>query len=114
MIFMQKRYNIPSHTYNMVKCSKCGSKNERGAKFCRTCGAALKPKDKLKYAKYAYDIYANRKIILAVIGIIIARAVLYPAESIDLHEHEFDGFDLDVPYESDFKLSRNDSLAELC
>lgn len=66
----------------------------------------------MKYAKYAYDIYANRKIILAVIGIIIAGAVLYPAESIDLHEHEFDGFDLDVPYGSDFKLSRNDSLAE--
>lgn len=90
----------------MVKCKKCGSKNERGAKYCRTCGASLPVKSKVRYAKYAYDIYANRKIIGMVLALIIGAAVLYPGASIDLEEHDFDGFDLDIPKGSDFKIKQ--------
>ena len=92
----------------MVKCKKCGSKNERGAKYCRSCGASLPVKSKVRYAKYAYDIYANRKIIGIVIALIIGGAVLYPT-AIDLEEHDFDGFDLDIPKGSDFELKKTDS-----
>ena len=96
----------------MVKCDKCGSKNERGAKYCRTCGASLKVKSKVRYAKYAYDIYANRKIIGILLALIIGGAVLYPT-SIALEEHDFNGFDLDVPEGSDFELKQTDTHDEV-
>lgn len=93
----------------MVKCKKCGSRNKSGAKYCRTCGASLPVKSKVRYAKCAYGIYANRKIIGVVLALIIGAAMLSPGASIDLEEHDFDGFDLDIPMGSDFELKQRDT-----
>lgn len=43
------------------------------------------------------------KIIGVVLALIIGAAVLYPA-AIALEEHDFDGFDLDIPEGSDFEI----------
>lgn len=91
----------------MVKCSKCGSRNKRGAKYCRTCGASLPVKSKVRYAKYAYDIYANENHWI-VLALIIGDVVLYPT-SIALEEHDFNGFELEISEEPDFELKHSNT-----
>ena len=64
-------------------------------------------KSKVRYAKYAYDIYANENHWI-VLALIIGAAVLYPT-SIAIEEHDFNGFELEISEEPDFELKHSNT-----
>ncbi len=90
-----------------MKCSNCNSENNETAKFCRSCGAPLTGKTTNNSDKH-------RKIIIAlVIAIIAILAIggLYGMGIIKgetpLETQEFDGFTLDVPVGSEFRVDES-------
>ena len=89
-----------------MKCSKCGSENSPGAKFCKSCG---EPLDNIETANPKNK---NRTIIIALVaviavlavGIVLASGVL---NSVELENQEFEGFKMDVPAGSKFVLDES-------
>ena len=88
-----------------MNCPKCGSKNSDSAKFCKQCGANLNSDTVGSDDK-------NKKIIIVLIAVIAVLAVgiiLYAGgvfgSNVPIETQEFDGFKIDVPVGSDFKLS---------
>lgn len=95
-----------------MKCPKCGSENNDTAKFCKSCGEKLFSDENkiITHNKNGDD--KNKKIIIgliAVVLILIAGVALYASgvfgSNVELQTQEFDGFKLDVPVDSKFKLS---------
>ena len=93
-----------------MNCPKCGSENSDSSKFCKQCGAKLQSNSIVSHSTGIDD--KNKKIIIALIAIIAILAVgiiLYAGgvfgSNVPIETHEFDGFKMDVPVGSDFKLS---------
>lgn len=87
-----------------MKCPKCGNENSPDAKFCKTCGEALKNNEKKN---------SNRNIIIALVaviavlavGIVLASGVLNPGPELEMQE--FEGFSMAVPVDSKFVLDES-------
>lgn len=93
-----------------MKCEKCGSENSDSAKFCKSCGASLNPPQ--SQTKKSDD--KNTKIIiaaLAVVVVVLAGFLLYTSgvfnTEVQLENHEYKGFSLDVPVGSNFVLDES-------
>lgn len=98
-----------------MKCPKCGNDNSDTAKFCKHCGAAMDMVIKPEPEKETNTSSGNDNnktiiaVLIAIIAILAIATLLYTGgfftSNVELKTHDFDGFSLDVPTDSDFELS---------
>lgn len=91
-----------------MDCPKCGTENSDNSKFCTNCGEKLSaPTTSAKNDK-------DKKIIIgliAVIAIMLVGVALFASgalgPSVAYETKHFDGFDIDIPEGSEYKLSQS-------
>lgn len=93
----------------MVKCPECSGENKDSAKFCKQCGASLKPQTVTHAPQKSKD-NNNTKLIVAavvVIAVVLAGVGVYASgilNGVPLENQDFEYFTMDVPKESAFEL----------